>query len=248
MTEQKICQSCSASLTKPENFGTNLDSSINQDYCSECYQQGQFVELTLTRDLIQQKVAQRLIAEKKLSQEKALEEARLIVSHLKRWGLPQPKSIIYYYSKTGNSCLVAEILSRLLKADLEEIKEIEPINIQGFINHLKQGRLSLFGRIIEVLPVKNLPANYELVILVNPVWGFSIPYPVRSFLRHLPQEKNKLLLFLTHEGLCFQRTFRQLRKTLASFNLLGELAIQSPRANPQETEKIIKDFLARSLR
>lgn len=248
MNEQKICQSCGLKLIAPVDFGANFDGSINQEYCSQCYQQGQFVEPTLTRDLVQQKVAQRLINEEKLPQDRALEAAREIVSHLKRWGLPQPKTLIYYYSKTGNCKLVAEIIARLINADLEEIKEIEPINTQGFVNHFKHNCLSFFGKIVMVEDLKNLPANYELIVLVSPVWGFTVPYPVKSFLRNLPQEKNKLLFVLTYEGLGFRKTLRQLRKIFVNFDLLGELAIQKPASNPQETEKIIKNFLIKSLR
>jgi hypothetical protein len=40
MDNLKICQSCASPLTKPEDFGTELDGSKSNDYCSPCYENG----------------------------------------------------------------------------------------------------------------------------------------------------------------------------------------------------------------
>lgn len=252
MEEQKICQSCGLKLIAPVDFGTNQDGSINEEYCRSCYLLGQFTEQNLPREMMEQKIAQRIMTEKNLPAEKVLEEAKIILNHLGRWGLPNFKTIIYYFSKTGNCRLVGEIIKKLLNAELEEIKEIEPINVLGFANHFKHGRLSFFGKIVATENIKNSPTDYQLICLISPVWGFSIPYPVRSFIKISLQNeetnKIKLLLILTHEGQGFKRTFKQLRKILKDYDLLGELAIQSAAANPAETEKIIKSFLTQSLR
>ena len=42
--EQTICQSCWMPLTNPEQFGTNADGSMNQDYCIYCYKDGKFID------------------------------------------------------------------------------------------------------------------------------------------------------------------------------------------------------------
>ena len=47
MTE-KICQSCAMSLTEEKYYGTNNDSSKNEDYCIFCFKNGNFTyEITL---------------------------------------------------------------------------------------------------------------------------------------------------------------------------------------------------------
>lgn len=40
----QICQSCAMPLVKQSDFGTNTDNSQNTDYCTYCYQKGQFVQ------------------------------------------------------------------------------------------------------------------------------------------------------------------------------------------------------------
>jgi hypothetical protein len=42
--EQIICQSCGMPLTNHEQFGTNADKSINNDYCIYCYKDGKFID------------------------------------------------------------------------------------------------------------------------------------------------------------------------------------------------------------
>ena len=40
--EQKICQSCGMPMVTPEEFGTNSDGSLNEDYCVYCLKDGKF--------------------------------------------------------------------------------------------------------------------------------------------------------------------------------------------------------------
>jgi len=42
--KETICQSCGMPLTNPEQFGTNADKSINNDYCIYCYKDGKFID------------------------------------------------------------------------------------------------------------------------------------------------------------------------------------------------------------
>ena len=42
--EQLICQSCGMPLINSEQFGTNADKSINNDYCMYCYKDGKFID------------------------------------------------------------------------------------------------------------------------------------------------------------------------------------------------------------
>jgi hypothetical protein len=42
--KETICQSCGMPLTNPEQFWTNSDGSINNDYCIYCYKDGKFID------------------------------------------------------------------------------------------------------------------------------------------------------------------------------------------------------------
>lgn len=52
--EQQFCQSCGMPLTNT-NKGTNADGSLNEDYCTYCYQNGKFTQnLTMSQIYIQE--------------------------------------------------------------------------------------------------------------------------------------------------------------------------------------------------
>lgn len=39
-----ICQSCGMPIISNDQLGTNLDGSINKDYCKYCYVDGKFID------------------------------------------------------------------------------------------------------------------------------------------------------------------------------------------------------------
>ena len=51
--EKTICQSCGMPLTKQEQFGTNADWSVNQDYCIYCYKDGKFKDNVSMKEYIE---------------------------------------------------------------------------------------------------------------------------------------------------------------------------------------------------
>lgn len=40
---EKICQSCGMPMQQGD-LGTNVDGSVNQDYCKYCYTNGEFID------------------------------------------------------------------------------------------------------------------------------------------------------------------------------------------------------------
>jgi hypothetical protein len=72
------------------------------------------------------------------------------------------KTLIVYYSKSGNTRAVAEKVYSALSCDMEEIKYDEKA-------HTVSGRLN--------------PAAYGRVILMCPIWAFHLPEPMTLYLR-----------------------------------------------------------------
>jgi len=79
-----FCQSCGMPLYRdPRGGGTNADGSKSMEYCSHCYQNGQFTQPTVTLTQMQAGVRGRL-------QEQGVPAARAEqfvsdIAHLKRW-------------------------------------------------------------------------------------------------------------------------------------------------------------------
>lgn len=51
--EMKFCQSCGMPLKTAADHGTNMDKSQNDDYCTYCYQNGQFTKDCTMEEMIE---------------------------------------------------------------------------------------------------------------------------------------------------------------------------------------------------
>ena len=45
-----FCQSCAMPMSKKEDFGTEADGSLSQEYCVYCYQKGKFTNPNITME------------------------------------------------------------------------------------------------------------------------------------------------------------------------------------------------------
>lgn len=82
--EQVICQSCGMPMSKPEDFGNNADGSQNNEYCTYCYQGGEFTFKGTLPEMIEKQVS---IAKEKMgmSEETARKMASETLPKLSRW-------------------------------------------------------------------------------------------------------------------------------------------------------------------
>jgi hypothetical protein len=78
-----FCQSCAMPMAKDSDFGTNLDSSKNTDYCKYCYQNGAFTEPNITLSQMLTKVTN--IMQQKHIPAFFVKKAQEFIPTLKRW-------------------------------------------------------------------------------------------------------------------------------------------------------------------
>jgi flavodoxin len=108
------------------------------------------------------------------------------------------RSLILYYSQTGNTKKVAELLAPLLDAEIGRVTcpEFEG----GFVGGLKQA-WSIFTR---SSPKISLPpeakGTYDLVVMAAPVWAARPATPLRSLIATLERPGPRRAIFLTCDG------------------------------------------------
>jgi len=71
------------------------------------------------------------------------------------------KTLVVYYSKTGTTQKVAESIVKLMECDVDALQFDEKTK--------------------EVTSTKN-PSDYERIILLSPVWAFSIAEPMKKYI------------------------------------------------------------------
>ncbi len=86
---EKICQSCGMDMKEENYFGTNKDGSLNEDYCTYCFQKGIFLDDCTMEEQIEKnlKFLEEFNKEEgtNFNEEEAREEMSKFFPTLKRW-------------------------------------------------------------------------------------------------------------------------------------------------------------------
>ena len=110
------------------------------------------------------------------------------------------KVLVAYYTRTGNTRVIARQIRRALGADIFEIQTADsyPEDYGQQVAVAQQQRDSGFKPPLAatVADIK----SYEAVFLGFPIWGMTAPSVIRSFLSQHDLSGKTLLPFITHGG------------------------------------------------
>ncbi|HEY4711724.1 MAG TPA: hypothetical protein VIH69_03475 [Dehalococcoidia bacterium] len=109
------------------------------------------------------------------------------------------KSLVVYYSLTGKTKLVSQVIAEALNATLVEIKETKPRKLGPFV-YLTGGFAAIMNWGSKINPIDVDLKQYERVFIGSPNWG-SRPAPaVNSFIYQTNFEGRSVIPFLTMGG------------------------------------------------
>lgn len=107
------------------------------------------------------------------------------------------RTLVLYYSNTGNSRKVAEVVAQQLGAELGEITCGAYLRWYGPL--VMAWDIFTGGRPrIDTLAMQ--ATHYDLIVLGGPVWAARCAPPVRSVLHHWQLKAERLALFVTCKG------------------------------------------------
>jgi flavodoxin len=110
------------------------------------------------------------------------------------------RTLVAYFSRSGNTRVVAGLIHRALGADLFEIRPASPYpeDYLATVEQARQERDREFEPILEA-KVPNMAA-YDTVYLGFPIWGETAPPVIRSFLKAHDLSGKTVIPFVTHGG------------------------------------------------
>lgn len=139
------------------------------------------------------------------------------------------KSLVVYYSRTGNTGKIARELADALQSDIEEIKDTKKRS--GILGWLRSVRDAMNGSLTVLEDPVNDPAGYDLIIIGTPIWASHVSSPVRTYIHQKQAKFNQVAFFSTAGGDNFTGPFNDMR----------ELSGKSPVATLGVRGKEIKD-------
>lgn len=108
------------------------------------------------------------------------------------------KVLVVYYSRTGNTKKVAEMLAVKQGYDIEEIKSIK--SYAGSLGWTLAGKEGSQKVNAKIKPTEKNPADYDLVVLGTPIWAWNISSPIRAYLAMNKDKIKKIAAFCTCGG------------------------------------------------
>lgn len=103
------------------------------------------------------------------------------------------KTLIIYYSRTGNSKLISQILQKELNAQVLEVKDLE--DRSGTLGYVGAGFDGFFDRHTTIEPAKVDLSPYSNIIIVSPIWNWKLSTPIHTFIDNNRLDGKTVVLF-----------------------------------------------------
>jgi flavodoxin len=157
------------------------------------------------------------------------------------------KSLVVYYSLTGKTRLVAQVIAEALNATLVEITETKPRKM-GPLVYLIGGFAATINRGSKINPIDVDLKQYERIFIGSPIWN-SRPAPaINSFIYQTNFEGRSIIPFFTMGGDNSEKALANITAKIekSQGKVAGSFAITTYRVSDEEiiarAKEAIKDY------
>jgi flavodoxin len=154
------------------------------------------------------------------------------------------KVLIVYYTRTGNTKQMADIINRLIGGDRVELKTVDPYPA-SYDAILEQARREINSGYKPPLAAITEDINsYDVVFIGYPIWHGTTPPPVVSFLSEYDFSDKTVIPFCTSGSSSGDTSFRNVERLCSRATVLGGLQIRG--ASVGSSEAVITGWLRRT--
>jgi flavodoxin len=150
------------------------------------------------------------------------------------------KILITYYSRTGTTKAVAELITRELRADIDEVVDLE--ERLGPVNYMRAARAAKGLKTTRITYSKN-PEDYDLILLGTPVWWSNLPPAPRTYLSSFNFKNKKIAFFITSQSEDRENVFNQLRELTEGADIVGTLGVLQKDVKRASYSEMVARFL-----
>ncbi|MDR2374981.1 MAG: NAD(P)H-dependent oxidoreductase [Treponema sp.] len=131
------------------------------------------------------------------------------------------KTLVVYFSYTGNCGLVAGVIKNSLGAETLELKLEDDKERKGLAKYFWGGKQVFSHAKPPLKPYKADWEQYDLIVIGSPVWAGSFSPALATFLDQTKISGKKIALFCCHRG-GKGRVFDQLKAALTGNTVVAE--------------------------
>lgn len=153
------------------------------------------------------------------------------------------KTLIVFYSLSGVTRRIAEILQSKTQADMVEIETLRTYTS----DHNEPKKELDTGQLPELKSPPPDMSGYDLILVGGPVWWYTVATPVMRFLQQADFQGKKVAAFCTHMGGLGQY-FPHFQKQASHAEVMDGLDIFKPtRSKAAATEAALDEWLGKLL-
>jgi flavodoxin len=149
------------------------------------------------------------------------------------------KSLVVYYTRTGNAKFVAETIAAELGSDIEEVVDLK--KRAGKIGWMMAGKDATQEKQTQIGPTTRVPQDYDLIILGTPIWASKPTPAIRTYIAKNDLSGKKVALFFTMDS-NLKQAVGKTKALIPNVTFVGDIAIPRALDKKDETEKQIADW------
>ena len=149
------------------------------------------------------------------------------------------KSLVVFYSRTGNTKFVAEIIASELGADLEEIKDLK--NREGNVGWMAGLGDVFASKQTKIADIKKTPTDYDLIVIGTPDWAWSPTPAVRTYIGKYDFSGKKVAFFFTYAS-SLRQIVEKTKVLMPNAIFVGDIVLLKVLENREETKKKIEEW------
>jgi flavodoxin len=136
------------------------------------------------------------------------------------------KTLIVYYSWSGNTRQIVGQIRKTIQADVFELKTVDPYPEEYRPTTVQAKKEQEAGyRPPLSTKIDNL-GDYDVIIIGSPNWWGTVAMPVFTFLESYDLSGKTIAMYITHEGSRLGNSMDDLRKLCPNSTILEGLAIR----------------------
>ncbi len=135
------------------------------------------------------------------------------------------KTLLIYFSYTGHTKKIAEMIKNKINCDILEIKTTKPYssNYDSVVNDPNNQEDSNYLPEIESVDIDL--DKYERIIIGTPTWWYRPVPAIRSFLTKYQLHQNNIIAYSTNAG-WLGKTFEEIHKLCPNFKIENGMNIE----------------------
>lgn len=152
------------------------------------------------------------------------------------------KKLVIYYSLSGNTEYVADLIAKYAGADTLKIELLKELPEKGIGRILELIRFLFFRKMPEIKDITVDIDDYDVIYIGTPVWAGNMAAPMKTFFSKYKFLGKKVIVFCT-AGKTIGKTLENMKKELDDNEIIGGTMFLDVQNKKEETEEYIKSWL-----